>query len=272
MCYYGYMIDYCYHTHTYRCGHAQGSEEEYVLSAIKNGYKVLGFADHVYITGYGQPSERGSLKELDAYAKTVLALKEKYKGKIEIYLGFECEFAPYFVDFYKSLLTEKHFDFLILGQHTHFSSPTEGRYIYHTDNPEEELDIYTNDTLEGMKSGLFTYLAHPDLFIRLFKEVTPHVKECFRKICEASIKYDMPLELNLGGVRWPEGTKPGYICYPCEELYKIAKEYNCKVIIGVDAHNPENLNHEKSGEQVAFDIINNLQLNYIERINFKIPK
>ena len=34
------------HTHTYRCGHAEGTEEEYVLAAIENGYVKLGFSDH----------------------------------------------------------------------------------------------------------------------------------------------------------------------------------------------------------------------------------
>lgn len=35
-----------YHTHTYRCMHACGSDEDYVISAIKGGYQVLGFSDH----------------------------------------------------------------------------------------------------------------------------------------------------------------------------------------------------------------------------------
>ena len=35
-----------FHTHTARCGHASGRDEEYVQSAIRGGYQVLGFADH----------------------------------------------------------------------------------------------------------------------------------------------------------------------------------------------------------------------------------
>lgn len=30
-----------YHTHTYRCGHAKGTEEEYVKAAIEGGLEVL---------------------------------------------------------------------------------------------------------------------------------------------------------------------------------------------------------------------------------------
>ena len=42
-----------YHTHTTRCGHAEGTEEEYILTALRCGYKVLGFSDHTI-----QPSSR----------------------------------------------------------------------------------------------------------------------------------------------------------------------------------------------------------------------
>ena len=44
-----------YHTHTARCMHATGSDEDYVLSAIKGGYQELGFSDHTpwkYHTDY----------------------------------------------------------------------------------------------------------------------------------------------------------------------------------------------------------------------------
>ena len=49
-----------YHTHTTRCGHAEGTEEEYILTALRCGFKVLGFSDHTpwaYATpGFVSPS------------------------------------------------------------------------------------------------------------------------------------------------------------------------------------------------------------------------
>ncbi|MFR5796189.1 MAG: PHP domain-containing protein [Christensenellales bacterium] len=36
-----------YHTHTARCGHATGTDEDYVLAAIEQGFDELGFSDHV---------------------------------------------------------------------------------------------------------------------------------------------------------------------------------------------------------------------------------
>ena len=35
-----------YHTHTSRCNHAVGSEEDYVIHAIEQGFDILGFSDH----------------------------------------------------------------------------------------------------------------------------------------------------------------------------------------------------------------------------------
>ena len=44
-----------YHTHTWRCMHASGTEREYVEKAIEGGLKILGFSDHTpmpYSGGY----------------------------------------------------------------------------------------------------------------------------------------------------------------------------------------------------------------------------
>lgn len=41
-----------YHTHTYRCGHGFGSEEDMVLNTIKTGVNELGFSEHVPLLHY----------------------------------------------------------------------------------------------------------------------------------------------------------------------------------------------------------------------------
>lgn len=35
------------HTHTFRCGHASGTDDQMVLSAIETGFELLGFSDHM---------------------------------------------------------------------------------------------------------------------------------------------------------------------------------------------------------------------------------
>lgn len=263
------MIDYCYHTHTYRCGHAKGTEEEYVLSAIKNGLKVVGFSDHVLLPGVDQRCQRGSFDELDDYINTVNRLKEKYKDQIEIHLGFECECSKVFEDYYRSLLKDKGVEYLIIGQHLFFHEDKSYTWIFEYGNADETLTKYVDEVIEGMKTGLFTYLAHPDLFIRKYKEINEHFKRESRRLCEACVKYDIPMEINLGGVRQKPFLKPEYLNYPSDEFFKIASEYPIKMIVGVDAHNPDDFMDGVSDYQFAEDLINRFKLNHITRLEFK---
>ena len=41
-----------YHTHTYRCGHGYGSEEDMVKAAIDLNMQELGFSEHVPLPFY----------------------------------------------------------------------------------------------------------------------------------------------------------------------------------------------------------------------------
>ena len=73
-----------YHTHTTRCHHATGSDEEFVLSAIKGGYQEIGFSDHTpwkYHTNYISDI-RMLPEELPGYVESLRSLQEKYKNQI----------------------------------------------------------------------------------------------------------------------------------------------------------------------------------------------
>ena len=69
-----------YHTHTYRCHHASGTEREYIEKAIAEGLKIMGFADHVpmpFPDGH-QSHFRVYIEELEDYVRTLEALREEY--------------------------------------------------------------------------------------------------------------------------------------------------------------------------------------------------
>ena len=79
-----------YHTHTTRCHHAEGTEEEYIQTALHGGYHVLGFSDHTpwcYRTPGFTSRIRMLPKELDGYVQTLQALKEKYKDQLRLHIG-----------------------------------------------------------------------------------------------------------------------------------------------------------------------------------------
>ena len=103
-------IDYTFHSHTFRCGHAVGDVFDYVPLAIKNGYKIYGLSDHVFLPGIHEPYTRGDYSLLDEYISVFKQCKEKYSKHIQMYLGFECEYTDFFKDYYRSLLKEKGFN------------------------------------------------------------------------------------------------------------------------------------------------------------------
>ena len=58
-------IDYTFHSHTYRCGHAEGDIEDYVSLAIKSHYHIFGVSDHVFLPGVYEPRIRGDYSLLE---------------------------------------------------------------------------------------------------------------------------------------------------------------------------------------------------------------
>lgn len=262
-------IDYCYHTHTNRCGHAIGQDEDYVLAAIAKKMKVLGFTDHVFLPNISQIGIRGEFDELDGYVSSIRNLEEKYKKKIKIYLGFEAEYDASFVEYYKNLLESHTIDYLIIGQHCDFVNNQAHWYLSNPPNTQR-LIKYVNDLIKGMSTGLFSYVCHPDMYMSSYPRFDDFAKDLAIKICLASLQYDVPLEINLGGVRHYGQHISGqdvYFGYPYEDFWKIVGEIGCKVIIGVDAHNPKDF--ETSDYAYALLIAKKYSLNLLSRIEFK---
>ena len=256
------MLKYNYHTHTKRCGHASGEDEEYVLSAIKAGYKELGFSDHVMLPGLSQKGIRAEYEELDDYLSSIRFLKEKYKDQISIFCGLECECFDEFLPYYRELLESKKVDYLILGQHFYFSENK--KLISCTWNAPDVLESerkYVEYLAKGMKEGIFKYVAHPDVYALLEDTWTEEFSKMAHKICKAAEETQTPLEINLNC------TKSGDVKkwkYPNEEFWKIASQYNVRVVIGVDAHKPEMFDTVRP--ERAFELIEKYNLKYEEKI------
>lgn len=224
------------HTHTYRCGHAQGTDEEYVLAAIENGYTKLGFSDHnpfPYDNGYVNWTKMLP-EDLEGYIQSVLRLKEAYKDKIEILLGMECESAPRFFPYLAQV--SKDMDYLLLGNHADWSigETYSGRL-----SKAWQLHRYFASAVEGMESGLFLYLAHPDLMLSGYDCFDDTAKYLSRQLCREANRLGIPLEYNLYGLLKTRDRPT--LGYPYAGFWEIAAEENVTAVVGVDAHEPGNL-------------------------------
>ena len=91
------------------------------------------------------------------------------------------------------------------------------------------LASYTENILNGIESGYFAYIAHPDVVN--FTEDDEVYEKYLSKICIRAKELDIPLEINFLGLA--EDRR-----YPSERFFKLAAKYGNKVIYGVDAHTP----------------------------------
>ena len=237
-----FKLEANYHSHTYRCGHAVGTDEEYVRFALRKGLKAIGFSDHVILPGASQPGMRGDPSLLEGYISSVKSLKAKYRGEIDVLLAFECEwYRQEFASYYRDLLAEKGFDYLILGQHCFHEN---GRFTFYGEmsDREESLRKYTADVLDALDSGLFAYVAHPDLYVRWYRKWDALCEECAYLICRKAKQMNTPLEINMGPSRWARKSDPddlSILIYPYPRFFQIAKEVGNQFVAGVDAHDPK---------------------------------
>lgn len=222
-----------YHTHTARCRHAAGGDREYVECAIRAGIKVLGFADHnpwIYDTDYVSRSRMLPF-QLDGYFSSLLDLKREYERDITIYIGFETEHLSEKMTLLDDLLKDYPVEYMLLGEHFIEDEPY-GAYTGLPSNDEAMFQRYIDLCIEGMESGRYQYLAHPDLFN--FTGDASVFDAQYRRLCEYLKSKNSPVEINLLGV--VEGRH-----YTSERFLKIAQEVGNSAIIGIDAHTPDRM-------------------------------
>lgn len=223
----------CYHTHTKRCGHAAGEDEEYVIAAIERGVKLLGFADHapmIYPNGY-KSAFKMLPEEIGEYFSSLLHLKEKYSDKIEIKIGFETEYYPDLWDTELKFWSAYPLDYLILGQH--FISgelylPNE-KYSGNENDSCIALSSYTDRVISAMQTGKISYIAHPDLFN--FVGDSDFYRAEARRLITESNRLSIPLEINLLGLSESRS-------YPKDIFWSEAGALSATAVIGCDAHSP----------------------------------
>lgn len=249
------MQKFNYHSHTYRCGHSEASylDEDYVIDYIKMGFKKIAFTDHVPEKREidKRTNMRMQYSEKEAYYKSIKKLKEKYADKIEIQSGFEVEYIPDNVEYLLQLKAET--DKIVLGQHFVYDDNNKDIRIIWSKQPLEEkyLNRYAEYIEEAMSKNIPDVIAHPDLFMVAVKEFGEIEEKISHKICFAAEKYNIPLEINLNGIfsriflknrKLINLTKEEQIkalekvSYPCRDFWKIASEYNIKVVYGLDTH------------------------------------
>lgn len=254
-----------YHTHNYRCNHAIGTIKEYVEEAIEAGFDEIGLSDHLPHPGKNIDNEnRMRYEQIPEYFKEIDEVEKLYGDKISIRRGMECEYFPDLLGLYDELRDKHKVDYLILGAHFF---PYNGKWFYIGSHLTPDiLETYVDFVIESMESGLFDYVAHPDVFGMGYKDWDEYSIKAARRILKKAEELNMPVEININGlkknkVKYNKGER---YQYPIKEFWELSKEYNVQRIIGVDAHNPKDMRDYNMGlnfsKELGLELIDRLEL------------
>lgn len=215
----------------------------------------MGFSEHIplKLTDGFQSLHRMPAEQTEDYFKTLYALREKYKDKIDIKIGFEME---YYSELFEDMLKyAKAYggEYLILGHHFLYPEHPNKRYTGWEDITDEELKLYVDSVIEGMGKKVFSYVAHPDV-INFNGDLSLYRRE-MRRICVASRELNIPLEINFLGIR--QGRY-----YPKDAFWQLAGEEQPPVTFGFDAHDALSA-YDGESLKAAEETVKKYRLNYI---------
>lgn len=230
-----------FHTHTVFCD-GKNTPEEVVLSAIDKGFSAIGFSAH----GYTDFDLRYCIKDTCGYIAEINRLKEKYKKRIQVYLGIEEDaFSP---------VDRSKFDYIIGSSHYfHVNNqyyPIDSNYDYF----KRCLTVFDYDIIrlsETYYRAFCNYInfRKPDIIghfdlITKFDELDSSLflhnaeyKRIAEKYITAAAESGSIFEINTGAVARGLRTT----VYPDENLLYILKKYNARLILSSDSHHIDTL-------------------------------
>lgn len=223
---------YLFHVHTYRCRHAEHiPDEAYIKRAVGLGAGSIWFSDHAPFPGdpFGN---RMAYAQLSEYLYTLNFLKQQYKNLIDVHVGLEIEYIPSFdhAGYYRQLRYTPGLEFLLLGQHMAELQITPALYTFNMSKEwlnQNESEVLGRAEMDGIRTGYFDCVAHPDRIFRRCKTWTPEMQSLAEQIVKAAVAMDIPLEQNESSKRQKHHYWP--------EFWKRAGN-TPKIIRGLDAH------------------------------------
>lgn len=246
-----------YHTHTTRCQHAAGTEREYIEAAIEMGIEKLGFSDHIpcpFQDGYVSHI-RMTMEQAGEYVSTIRNIQREYEDEIRLYVGFEAEYIPEFYPQQMAMFRSLGCDYLIMGQHF-LNSEKDGPYMGTPTEDESRIRDYVNAVIEGMETGSYAYLAHPDLIN--YQGMDSVYDWEITRLCRRLKELHIPLEINMLGMHEKKH-------YPADRFWKVAGEIGNDVILGLDAHCVDNIKDVESYKK-CMELVKRYDLHLLKEI------
>lgn len=226
------MYEKMFHVHTHRCLHMKDDKKEaaYIEKAVELSAKEIWFTDHAPFPG-DKFSFRMRYEQLSEYVSTLQELKKRYEGVIDIKVGLEMEYLLNYQSYYGELRDSGNFDVLLLGQH--FSLLPDGSYTFESREKITEARALADGMMQGMESGYFSVVAHPDQIFRRSKVFGSEEEAIAREIKDCAAHTGVILEQNISNML---GKKKKRAYRP-----EFWEGFSGDTIYGLDAHSIEEL-------------------------------
>jgi len=239
----------------------------YCQAAVECDLTVLGISDHTALPDNRWSHIRMDIDELPMYCDAIDQAARDFP-ELRVLKSAECEYADEYDSFFRDkLLGELEFDYLIGAAHFF---PMGDQWIgsYGGTDSLKSLQAYARYFIKSMESGLFAFMAHPDLFGNSYKSWDANTIAASDEIFSAAAELKVPLEINGYGLRKPKiDTPEGRRCmYPWLPFWEMAADYNITYIVNSDAHHPKDVsaNLEEAariGEKIGLTMAD---LSYLE--------
>lgn len=239
-----------YHTHSLFCD-GKLMPEDYILTAISKGFTAIGISSHAPVcfeTDWTMKPEK-----MDDYMHSVLALKEKYRGKLQIYAGLETDYYPGCRDYRKYpgldyTIGSVHFihhqqsnQYMALdGTHDEFIKT---RDIVFDGEVRYLIEKYYTLLIEMVQNQTPDILGHLDIIKknnkgnRFFNEFEPWYREAVEQALDVIQKQNVIVEINTGGISRGYTTE----LYPSDWILAAMRQRDIPVMLNSDAHHPDTI-------------------------------
>ena len=237
------MILADYHTHSKYSADGREEPETLCLTAINKGLSAIAITDHFECDH--DEFESDMFFNVEKRKEEILAIKEKYRGRLDVIYGVELGQPHSRPDIAKDVLKAGEFDFVIGSLHNLRKLP-DFHYFDYTKVKGDFLHVLIKRTIEELMEiasfdGIDT-LAHITYIHRYVKasgndvDLSRYYSD-FDKLYKILIKNNTGLEINTSTL-WK-----GYgFSMPNEELIKLYYECGGRLItVGSEAHFSENV-------------------------------
>lgn len=231
------MIKIDLHTHTSYCD-GNDTPQELVAEAYKRGFQSIGITGHSYVHFDDCCM---TLENTEKYKAEINAIKEQYKGKMDIFLGLEQDYySPEYGDGYDYVIGSVHYC-LVDGEYFSVDLNPEAldkrikkNYGGDFDKLAEQYYSLVADVVNKTNCDI---IGHFDLISKFFEQYPRPITDRYRELAlntvRALIPYGKPFEINVGAITRGYRTTP----YPADFLLKEINRLGGKIVINGDCHN-----------------------------------